>query len=153
MKHTAHAKHMLETETALSLAVCNGHTECVKFLLQHGAGWIYIPFDVNPRLHFTPEIEYLLVAAGCTFPESKKQPEKKELSLQNICKESIRKHLRTKDTVKMDLKNVNTDTLEDLLGKKNQQENLFILVPKLPIPTFIKEYLVNDISLSTLETL
>ena len=121
--------------TMIEIGAYFGNFEIVKIGLQAGAG-IGIGNSGRshrPTMYYNEEALMLLFAAGkeCKYFNSSSAPRaiietKRDNSLQNLCRSRIRKHFcATRPT-----------------------ENMFTVVPFMPIPHLMKKYLLYNISLN-----
>ncbi len=116
---------------ALRMAITSQNFNCAKKLLASGA-----LLSPRPCLVKTQEVHDLLRAAGQEIKwlthaqERPEQPEVKDLSLQGLCRDAVRRRLVA----------------------VNGGRNLFQTTPQLPVPTVVQEYLVHHVSLEPQQT-
>ena len=123
--------HDKDGDTALMHAAYGHQRKCVKLLLAQGAtvGRYQIPdraiSDIESKKQFTRLMIVLFSSGqellGLDEEYTKEALLKNELSLKNICRESIRNHL-------LQMSNV----------------NLFVRVPRLGLPLILTDYLLYD---------
>lgn len=94
-----------------------GDVENVRALLSRG-----VVIDDVTATDQSPELVELAIAAGARVRNSSPEPE--ELCLQILCRKSIQDHMM-----------------------KITKVNLFVRVPKLPLPVQMKRFLLHDVSL------
>ena len=127
-------------KSALILSTDNCYIKCMKLLIKKGAKVTCVKDSVRHFLNqvsprhqkYTGKPWWLLLAAGVDsplinllFPKSSfTYPLDREISLTDLCREAIRKHLLQMSPI-----------------------NLFFRVPKLGLPTLLQEYLLFNVTL------
>ena len=127
-------------KSALFLATENCYIKCMKLLLKKGAEVTCVKYPFRHFLnHLSPRHQkamgkpfWLLLAAGVDsvllnllFPKSSfTYPLEQEMSLMDLCRQFIRKHLLQMSPL-----------------------NLFVQVPQLGLPTLLQEYLLFNVAL------